>query len=99
MKKLFSVITLAAVLLSCLVPAAAFAADEAETEEATLVDDDWYAAVPYESWDQFEPVETDQSWYDVYKMPGDVYAIWISATSSWAAIRPCCWTPVWAWAT
>ncbi|MDD3402053.1 MAG: MBL fold metallo-hydrolase [Hespellia sp.] len=51
-------------------------ADTAESEsEPTLTEDNWYDGIPFESWSQFEKVDTDFDWYDVYKVPGDIYAI------------------------
>jgi len=50
-------------------------AGETEDEELSLTQTEWYDEVPYESWSQFEQLESPVGFFDVYKMPGDVYAI------------------------
>lgn len=46
-----------------------------EEENSSLTQADWYEEIPHESWSQFEQVESPVEFFDVYKMPGDVYAI------------------------
>lgn len=36
----------------------------------------WYDNLPRASWKQFPQVEVENSWFEVHKMPGDVYAIY-----------------------
>ena len=50
--------------------------DEEKDEGAALVSDDWWAALPYESWSQFEQVDVGDDWFEVYELPGNVYAIY-----------------------
>lgn len=49
---------------------------EATAAEAALVQTNWWDNLPRESWSQFEKVDVGDDWYSVYKMPGDVYAIY-----------------------
>lgn len=46
-----------------------------DTQSSSLTSEDWYENIPYESWLQFEQVDSPVSFFDVYDLPGDVYAI------------------------
>ena len=44
-------------------------------DDISLFDKDWYKNVPLKSWERFRLIKTNQNWYDVYQLPGNVYAI------------------------
>jgi glyoxylase-like metal-dependent hydrolase (beta-lactamase superfamily II) len=49
----------------------------AETAPASVVQaEGWWSALPRASWSQFEKVTTAETWFEVYKLPGDVYALY-----------------------
>ncbi len=56
-------------MMLCVCPMAF--ATEGDQEESH-----WWDNLPRESWSQFESVDVGDDWYSVYKMPGDVYAIY-----------------------
>lgn len=71
------------ILILCMVMAlccgAAGFAQEAQPESTlapTVQQSSWWDKLPRESWNQFETVEVSDSWFQVHKMPGDVYAIY-----------------------
>lgn len=71
------------VLVLCLILTmcccAAGYAEEAEPEAtlaATVQQSNWWDNLPRESWSQFEQVQVSDPWFQVYKMPGDVYALY-----------------------
>ena len=47
-----------------------------EESEDLIVPTKWYDALPRKSWERFEKVETSHPWFEVYKLPHDVYAIY-----------------------
>lgn len=44
---------------------------EQQTEESN-----WYDALPRESWSNYEFIDTDQDWFEVYKLTENTYAIY-----------------------
>lgn len=48
---------------------------DAADETPSLTQMDWYDELPYESWAQFRQIESPVEFFDVYEMPGNVYAI------------------------
>ncbi len=65
-----------AILLSFMLVLCVSAGLAEEQPEATIQQSNWWDNLPRESWTQFEAVELDDDWFSVYKMPGDVYAIY-----------------------
>lgn len=52
------------------------ASDPGTQSVGSLVAGDWWEDLPYESWSQFEKVDVGNDWFEVYRLPGDVYAIY-----------------------
>jgi mRNA-degrading endonuclease RelE of RelBE toxin-antitoxin system len=44
--------------------------------ENVVQSSNWWDALPRESWSQFEKVTVKEDWFEVYKLPGNVYAIY-----------------------
>lgn len=76
MKKLIAMLLALSMLFTLSYAFADAQADEDEAQEATLQQENWWDKLPRESWSQFEPVDVGDAWFSVYKMPGDVYAIY-----------------------
>jgi glyoxylase-like metal-dependent hydrolase (beta-lactamase superfamily II) len=48
----------------------------APTPASVVQADGWWSALPRASWSQFEKVETSETWFEVYRLPGDVFALY-----------------------
>jgi glyoxylase-like metal-dependent hydrolase (beta-lactamase superfamily II) len=44
--------------------------------EDIIVPKKWYESLPRKSWEQFKKIETDHTWFEVYELPHDVYALY-----------------------
>jgi glyoxylase-like metal-dependent hydrolase (beta-lactamase superfamily II) len=44
--------------------------------EDLIIPKKWYESLPRKSWERFEEIETRQAWFETYKLPYDVYAIY-----------------------
>lgn len=73
MKKMLAILLAAMLMLSVCVFAVA---EEEDTLEATIQQSNWWDKLPRASWEQFENIEVSDPWFEVFKMPGDVYAIY-----------------------
>jgi len=45
-------------------------------DENLVVHKGWYESLPRPSWKRFERIETDHPWFEVYRLPSDVYALY-----------------------
>lgn len=44
--------------------------------DQTPEEQNWYDALPRESWSKFEKIDTNQDWFEVYKLSDNTYAIY-----------------------
>ncbi len=44
--------------------------------EDLIVPKKWYENLPRKSWERFEKIETSHTWFEIYELPHDVYAIY-----------------------
>ena len=46
------------------------------SEDDLIVPPKWYEALPRKSWERFTQINTNHPWFEVYKLPHKVYAIY-----------------------